>query len=214
MPAYRNDDGSFTQQSDKPTTIPIATLRKYFAGPCGAGDGGPKVTSPSPHGAAPPRASRASAPSRENRVIDVTEHRTFSAVVQRAAAVGRGGARAAAVGLGVVVTGAGPACRRPAAAPAVTRAALDPALVAGRGASVGFVEQEAENAVDERHGHRPGPHRLHAARRGVGPHGGQADARAVRRVHAAEGGQRDHRALQHPRRARTAAASPRRWTSR
>ncbi|GLY34394.1 mycodextranase [Amycolatopsis sp. NBRC 101858] len=30
--------------------------------------------------------------------------------------------------------------------PVVTRAALDPALVAGRGASVGFLEQEAENA--------------------------------------------------------------------
>jgi hypothetical protein len=32
-------------------------------------------------------------------------------------------------------------------APAVTRAALDPSLVAGRGASVGFVEQEAEKAA-------------------------------------------------------------------
>jgi hypothetical protein len=30
--------------------------------------------------------------------------------------------------------------------PVVTRAALDPALVAGRGATVGFAEQEAENA--------------------------------------------------------------------
>ncbi|WP_066945010.1 glycosyl hydrolase family 28-related protein [Streptomyces lushanensis] len=34
-----------------------------------------------------------------------------------------------------------------ASAPAVTRAALDPSLVAGRGARVGFVEQEAENAT-------------------------------------------------------------------
>lgn len=34
-----------------------------------------------------------------------------------------------------------------APAPAVTRAALDPALVAGRGADVPFVEQEAENAA-------------------------------------------------------------------
>src|SRR3954471_7356430 len=34
----------------------------------------------------------------------------------------------------------------PHTAPPVTRAALDPALVAGRGASVGFLEQEAENA--------------------------------------------------------------------
>jgi hypothetical protein len=35
---------------------------------------------------------------------------------------------------------------RPAAAPAVTRAGLDPSLLAGRGADLGFVEQEAENA--------------------------------------------------------------------
>ncbi|MFI7340924.1 glycosyl hydrolase family 28-related protein [Streptomyces sp. NPDC050085] len=37
----------------------------------------------------------------------------------------------------------------PAARPAVTRAALDPALVAGRGADVPFVEQEAEKAVTD-----------------------------------------------------------------
>ncbi|GIJ79170.1 Pectate lyase superfamily protein [Micromonospora phaseoli] len=36
---------------------------------------------------------------------------------------------------------------RPAPAPVVTRAALDPALVAGRGAKVAFLEQEAENAL-------------------------------------------------------------------
>ena len=35
----------------------------------------------------------------------------------------------------------------PAKAPVVTRAALDPALVAGRGADVPFLEQEAENAA-------------------------------------------------------------------
>ncbi|WP_196439722.1 glycosyl hydrolase family 28-related protein [Planomonospora sp. ID67723] len=34
-------------------------------------------------------------------------------------------------------------------APVVTRAALDPSLVAGRGADVGFVEQEAENAATD-----------------------------------------------------------------
>jgi hypothetical protein len=34
-----------------------------------------------------------------------------------------------------------------ATSPVVTRAALDPSLVAGRGASLGFVEQEAENAA-------------------------------------------------------------------
>ncbi|MER5277309.1 glycosyl hydrolase family 28-related protein [Streptomyces sp. NPDC002809] len=59
---------------------------------------------------------------------------------------------AAAVGLGV--SAGTPAGARPVAAPAaaapapvVTRAALDPALVAGRGAKVAFAEQEAENAV-------------------------------------------------------------------
>ncbi|MBB5961407.1 glycosyl hydrolase family 28-related protein [Planomonospora venezuelensis] len=36
-----------------------------------------------------------------------------------------------------------------APAPVVTRAALDPALVAGRGADVGFAEQEAENAATD-----------------------------------------------------------------
>ncbi|MFF5121767.1 right-handed parallel beta-helix repeat-containing protein [Dactylosporangium aurantiacum] len=54
-------------------------------------------------------------------------------------------ATAAAVGLGVVVTGAAPAAAA-GASPAVTRAALDPALTAGRGAAVAFVEQEAEKA--------------------------------------------------------------------
>jgi hypothetical protein len=46
----------------------------------------------------------------------------------------------------VVPAGAVQAATVPAAAPAVTRAALDPALVAGRGASVAFLEQEAERA--------------------------------------------------------------------
>ncbi|MCM4083513.1 glycosyl hydrolase family 28-related protein [Paractinoplanes hotanensis] len=47
----------------------------------------------------------------------------------------------------VAVVPAGAAQASPAtAAPAVTRAALDPALVAGRGASVAFLEQEAERA--------------------------------------------------------------------
>ncbi|MFI6734850.1 glycosyl hydrolase family 28-related protein [Nonomuraea sp. NPDC050451] len=42
---------------------------------------------------------------------------------------------------------ASPAHASSAPAPVVTRAALDPALVAGRGAAVDFLEQEAENAV-------------------------------------------------------------------
>ncbi|MFD7867103.1 glycosyl hydrolase family 28-related protein [Streptomyces sp. NPDC059783] len=55
---------------------------------------------------------------------------------------------AAALGAGVLA--AAPAGARPtatAAGPVVTRAALDPQLVAGRGAKVPFVEQEAENAA-------------------------------------------------------------------
>ena len=51
-----------------------------------------------------------------------------------------------AVGLGVVGV-AGTANAGAARAPVVTRAALDPALVAGRGASVTFLEQEAEHAA-------------------------------------------------------------------
>ena len=54
-------------------------------------------------------------------------------------------ATAAAVGLSIVVAGPTPA--NAADRPVVTRAALDPALIAGRGASVNFLEQEAENAV-------------------------------------------------------------------
>jgi hypothetical protein len=56
-------------------------------------------------------------------------------------------ATAGAVGLGMVLAAAGQAQAAGTAAPAVTRAALDPALVAGRGADVAFSEQEAENAV-------------------------------------------------------------------
>jgi hypothetical protein len=53
-------------------------------------------------------------------------------------------ATVAVVGLGVAGI-AGPASA--SSAPVVTRAALDPALVAGRGANVNFLEQEAENAA-------------------------------------------------------------------
>jgi hypothetical protein len=70
-------------------------------------------------------------------------------------------AAAAIVVVTVVVTGLAAAPATPAAAhgatapdgtpragaPVVTRAALDPALVAGRGATVAFAEQEAENAA-------------------------------------------------------------------
>jgi len=51
---------------------------------------------------------------------------------------------AASVGIGAAPGGV--ALAQSGASPVVTRAALDPSLVAGRGASVGFAEQEAENA--------------------------------------------------------------------
>ena len=58
-------------------------------------------------------------------------------------------ATAAGVLLAPGTAAAAPSAGTPAAppGPVVTRAALDPALVAGRGATVPFLEQEAENAV-------------------------------------------------------------------
>lgn len=61
----------------------------------------------------------------------------------------------------LVALGASPglsaAAHPPTTAPVITRAGLDPALVQGRGASVPFVEQEAENAVTS--GEKIGPSR-------------------------------------------------------
>ncbi|GAA3410921.1 glycosyl hydrolase family 28-related protein [Streptosporangium vulgare] len=54
---------------------------------------------------------------------------------------------AASLGLGVVPGAPALAGTGGAPAPVVTRAALDPSLVAGRGAAVAFAEQEAENAT-------------------------------------------------------------------
>jgi hypothetical protein len=54
------------------------------------------------------------------------------------------------VALTVIVAGGGAAAAETSSpAPVVTRAALDPSLVAGRGASVDFAEQEAENAATD-----------------------------------------------------------------
>ncbi|WP_400998880.1 glycosyl hydrolase family 28-related protein [Agromyces sp. GXQ0307] len=53
-------------------------------------------------------------------------------------------AAATAVAVGAAILGPAPASAAPE--PVVTRAALDPALVAGRGAAVPFLEQEAEHA--------------------------------------------------------------------
>ncbi|GAA1969762.1 glycosyl hydrolase family 28-related protein [Microbacterium deminutum] len=59
-------------------------------------------------------------------------------------------AAAASLTIGVLATGsAAVAAPPPAASSVVTRAALAPALVAGRGADVAFLEQEAENAVTD-----------------------------------------------------------------
>jgi hypothetical protein len=51
-----------------------------------------------------------------------------------------------AAGIGLVLTGGASTALAGTKGPAVTRAALDPALVAGRGADVNFAEQEAEGA--------------------------------------------------------------------
>jgi hypothetical protein len=85
------------------------------------------------------------------KIIGVAVHR--SGRPSRWISVGVASATVAAVGLGGA--GAAFAAAQPASkptsgsatGPVVTRAALDPALVTGRGASVGFVEQEAENAA-------------------------------------------------------------------
>ena len=60
--------------------------------------------------------------------------------------VGLAAATTLALGLGAVVSGSVPATASPVPTP-VTRAALAPSLVSGRGATVGFSEQEAEKAV-------------------------------------------------------------------
>ncbi|WP_260477596.1 glycosyl hydrolase family 28-related protein [Nonomuraea sp. WAC 01424] len=56
---------------------------------------------------------------------------------------------AAALGLPLAPLAAPAQAAAAGARPVVTRAALDPALVAGRGARVGFAEQEAENAATD-----------------------------------------------------------------
>ncbi len=56
---------------------------------------------------------------------------------------------AVVVGLGVAPGGTAFASSAPPAPTPVTRAALDPSLVAGTGATVGFAEQEAEKAVTD-----------------------------------------------------------------
>ena len=80
----------------------------------------------------------------------------------------------AAIVAGAALAGPVAASAAPAA-PVVTRAALDPALVAGRGADVPFLEQEAENAATNGAVIGPTAPRTRC-RRGVRPHRGAADA--------------------------------------
>ncbi len=54
---------------------------------------------------------------------------------------------AASLTIGVLATGSAAFAAPPPTTPVVTRAALAPALTAGRGADVAFLEQEAEKAV-------------------------------------------------------------------
>jgi hypothetical protein len=76
------------------------------------------------------------------------------------------------IGLGVAAV---PATAAPAG-PVVTRAALDPALVAGRGAAVAFLEQEAPTAP-----HTRCPPRRPAAPRCGSPRVNTSSSRCPRR---------------------------------
>ncbi|MFE9850587.1 glycosyl hydrolase family 28-related protein [Streptomyces sp. NPDC005576] len=100
------------------------------------------------------RSSKGSGPGTAGR-------RTLAAVVAAAGiCIGLGGGTAAhadtaaatrtsAAQPGTTRSGTTPAGPGGAVAPVVTRAGLDPALVEGAGADLGFVEQEAENAVTD-----------------------------------------------------------------
>ncbi|MCZ4117942.1 glycosyl hydrolase family 28-related protein [Streptomyces sp. H39-S7] len=68
---------------------------------------------------------------------------------RRRAVLAVASATAAVMGLSVLAGGTASAGPAAGGGPVVTRAALDPALVAGRGANVGFAEQEAENATTD-----------------------------------------------------------------
>ncbi len=100
--------------------------------------------------------------------------------------------------LGALLT-APAAATRPA--PRITRAGLDPALVAGRGADVDFVEQEAENAYHT--GEKIGPSReaYTLPAEASGRTAVRLDVDAVRRIHPDRARERVDPALQHSGRA-------------
>ena len=127
----------------------------------------------------------------------------WSARRRRWAIVAVASTTVAAAGATLLVGGGGTALAgQTGSGAAVTRAGLDPALVAGRGADVAFLEQEAENAATNGTVIGPDRDRVHACR---------PRRRAASAVKLTPGqyveftlpadGQRDHRALQHPGRA-------------
>ena len=86
-----------------------------------------------------------------------------------------------------------------AAGPVGTVAALPASETAGRGATVPFIEHEAEYAAHNGTVIGPDPLLRHAAVGSVRPTGGHPRrGRRVRRVHAHRAGERDVLALQHP----------------
>ena len=97
---------------------------------------------------------------------------------------------AAAVAAGTVTLALGAVSEAAPVTPGPAGGA-SPFAVAGRGASVGFTEYEAENAATNGTVIGPGPHGWHARRRGVRPQGGHARRPGqVRRVHPHRAGER------------------------
>ena len=89
---------------------------------------------------------------------------TMTRHTPRPARLGIAALATVALAAGALIGSASAAAAAPPPTP-VTRAALDPALVAGRGATVAFARAGGGERRHQRHGHRPRPHRVHAARR-------------------------------------------------
>ena len=126
----------------------------------------------------------------------ITRHAARSRRTKLWVAAGVASATAAAVTLG----GGAAFAATPSASPAVTRAALDPSLVAGRGANVSFLEQEAENATTNG-SVISGRSAYTLAAEASGRSAVTLAPGRIRGVHAPGHDERDHRALQHSGRA-------------
>src|SRR5882724_11586218 len=84
----------------------------------------------------------------DQKVLPIRKSLSMFVDPRRAGVPPRWAAAATACAAGLsLVTGSAGAAYAAGPSPAVTRAALDPSLVAGRGAAVAFAEQEAEKAV-------------------------------------------------------------------